>query len=358
MSAVAINARFLAQNLTGVQRFAIEMTQALLAAWPEGREAPALLAPAGAPARPGLAPTRIGRLRGHAWEQISLPRHGGGVLVNLGNTAPLAWRRQLVVIHDAGAFATPDAYSWKFRLWYRLLQRGLARRRVGLATVSLFSRNEIARSLGVDPRGIAVLSEGAEHILRAPADWRVAADHGLEAGRYVLVVGSLAPHKNLAALGPTAAMLAARGMTLAITGGFNESVFATSALPRPATLLGRVSDAALRGLYERAACFLFPSRYEGFGLPAIEAMACGCPVVAARAGALPEVCGDAAVFCDPAAPGDIAGAVAALLDDAPMAAELVRRGRLRAAAATWPRAAGLLYDAIIDAESATPGSAA
>ena len=117
-------------------------------------------------------------------------------------------------------------------------------------------------------------------------------------------------------------------------------------LPAPATLVGRVNDGELRALYEGAACFLFPSRYEGFGLPAIEAMACGCPVVAARAGALPEECGEAALLCDPASPGEFAAAVARLLDEPGLADGLRAAGRARAATFTWDGAARRLLDAI------------
>ncbi len=327
---VFVNARFTVQALTGVQRFAGEIARAL------------------GPEVVMLAPDRGGALAGHAWEQAVLPwRARGGVLVNLGNTAPLLAGRQVVVIHDAGVFATPEAYSPRFRAWYGFLQARLVRGRAVVVTVSDFSRAEIARVFGADPARIPVLGEGAEHLLAVPADPGVLSRHGLEAGRFVLAVGSLAAHKNLAALAATAAMLGARGMRLVVTGGFNADVFgAVSGAPAAALSVGRVDDAALRALYEAAACFVFPSRYEGFGLPAGEAMASGCPVVAARAGALPEVCGEAAVYCDPGSGADIARAVAAVLDDAGLAGELRARGVAQAARWTWPRAAGKLWDVI------------
>jgi glycosyltransferase involved in cell wall biosynthesis len=333
MRAVLVNARFETQAMTGVQRFAGEICRELLEIWPAGWESPAMLRP--------------GRLGGHGWEQGVLPfRVAGGVLVNLGNTAPVLAGRQVVVIHDAGVFATPEAYSWGFRSWYAALHRLLVWRGVRIVTVSAFSRDEVARVLGVPSPRIAVLGEGAEHMLRRPAADAVLKRNGLVPGRFVLAVGSLAAHKNLVGLQATAAMLAARGMELVITGGMNVSVFAAAALPSPARLVGRVDDAELRGLYEAAACFVFPSRYEGFGLPAVEAMACGCPVVAARAGALPEVCGDAAVYADPADGQDFARVVATVLDDAGWAGSLRSRGLARAAEMTWRRAALRLLDVI------------
>ena len=335
---VYLNGRFTAQAMTGVQRFASEIWAALPSVWPPGWPAPVLL-------KPGR---RGGGVAGHLWEQAMLPgRSAGGVLVNLGNTGPLLAGRQLVVIHDAGVFATPEAYSAGFRLWYPRLQSLLIRGGARIATVSAFGRAELARQFRLPPDGIDVVSEGAEHILRAPADPGLLARHALVPGRFVLVVGSMAAHKNLRALGPAAAMLAARGMELVITGGFDAAVFqGGGALPRPARYIGRVGDDGLRALYENAACFLFPSRYEGFGLPAVEAMACGCPVVASHAEALRETCGDAALFCDPASPEAIAGTVAALLDDPAQAAWLRERGRRRAAGMTWPAAARRLVDSI------------
>jgi glycosyltransferase involved in cell wall biosynthesis len=334
VTGLLLNGRFLAQELTGVQRFGLEMARALAQLGPVE-----VLAPPDARDGAGLAVRRVGRRRGQAWEQLDLPLHArGAVLVNLGNTAPLAHRPQVVVIHDAATMEFPAAYSWRFRTWYRWLQRGLAWRGARLATVSLFSRARIARHLGVDLAAIAVVGEGAEHLLRHPADTGLHARLGLE-GRYVLSVGSLARHKNLAALGATARMLAARGMTLVLTGSADPRVFATAALPQPARHVGRVDDAGLRALYERAACFVFPSLHEGFGLPAVEAMACGCPVVAARAGALPEVCGEAALLADPNDPDAIAAAIARVLDEPGLADRLRQAGRARAAAFTWEQAA-------------------
>ena len=334
-----VNGRFLTQKVTGVQRFAIEMTRAL-----QGIAGCDVIAPHGARDEGPIIPRRAGFLSGHAWEQFELPRHAeGGVLLNLGNTAPLMRGNQIVVIHDARPFTTPGNYSWRFATWYRLMQRGLARRGTCIVTVSCFAQQELAQHLRLDPAGIAVLGEGAEHLLRTPPDLGLCHRLGLDRP-YVLAVGSLARHKNLASLSATAMMLTGRGMDLVLIGDVDRRVFGAGASGLPASLrgVGRQDDAGLRTLYEGAACFVFPSRDESFGLPAVEAMACGCPVVAARAGSLPEICGDAALLVDPDDPAEIAAAVERVIDDPELFARLRAAGRARAAGFTWAAAAGRL----------------
>ncbi|MEO3470588.1 glycosyltransferase family 1 protein [Roseomonas sp. CAU 1739] len=349
MSGIAINGRYLTQGMTGVQRFATEIvaaadTLAVAGEWPAAR----VLHPAGA-RDAGLRAFRaepVGSRSGQAWEQIDLPRAlRGDVLVNLGNTAPVfAGSRQAVVIHDAGAFDTPDSYSLAFRTWYRLLQKRLARGGAKILTVSEFSRGRIAAALGMDAAGIGVLPEGGEHVLRIPADGAVLAKHGLAPARYALVVGNPAAHKNLSALTAAAEVLGRHGLVLAVAGAADPAVFRAGGgvAADAGRVLGRVSDAELRALYENALCLVFPSRYEGFGLPPLEAMVCGCPVVAAHAGAVPEVCGPAALWFDPAQPTTLGEALTRLIEEDGLRDGMRSAGLLRARDFTWDRAARAL----------------
>lgn len=340
---ITLNGRFLTQGLTGVQRYAREITLALDALAARGEAPPmTLLAPPGAvgmEAFPHLAPRVVGSRGGQAWEQWDLPRAAQGLLLNLGNTGPLlAGRRQAVVIHDAGVFDTPESYGWKFRLWYRVMQRGLARRGARILSVSEFSAGRIAAALDIPQAGIGVTLEGGEHILRDAADRGVLARHGLEPGRYALVIGTGAAHKNL---GIVRRAMAAQGLVLAVAGAKDAAVFRTGEADSGGDIraLGRVSDPELRALYENALTLLFPSRYEGFGLPPLEAMWCGCPVIAARAGAVPEVCGEAALWFDPDAPDALGEAIATLATDAARRDALIAAGRARAAHFSWEAAA-------------------
>jgi glycosyltransferase involved in cell wall biosynthesis len=352
---LAINGRFLTQTATGVQRFAAEVTQALARAGVPLR----LLAPPGAPDRLGEVPVEhVGTRSGQNWEQLDLPRASGkAMLLNLGNTAPLqCGGPRVVVIHDAGVFDTPESYSFAFRSWYRALHLALPRLGARVITVSEFSRARLATRLRLDPHRIAVMPEGGEHILRVPPDAGVLARNGLAPRGYALAVGTRAAHKNLGALRDAAAMLAARGLSLAVAGAVQGGVFSGAADTEGSAvrLLGRVSDAELRALYENALCLVFPSRYEGFGIPPLEAMWCGCPVLAARAGAVPEVCGEAALWFDTeGAQGDPAAqartpaaALARLLDEPGLADTLRDAGRARARLYSWDAAGRRLLELV------------
>jgi len=330
-----INGRFLTQKFSGVQRFATEVTLALQSL----RADVELLVPPGQIAAPIAGSVTVGRWHGQGWEQLELPRRAAdGLLLNLGNTAPLMGRHQIVVIHDAGVFSTPETYPWQLRMWYKAMQKALVLRRTALVTVSEFARREIIQNLRARPEDVTVVSEGADHIGRIAADETILAANGLEAGGFVLAVGNLAAHKNLAALGALAQALAQSGVKLVITGGFGGKAFratSTLTLPEPALYIGRVSDAALKALYQAATCFVFPSRYEGFGLPMGEAMTCGCPVVASDIPVLREIFPQSALFCDPLSPNDIAAKVLQLLGDKALQSKLSEAGIQQTKTMTW-----------------------
>jgi glycosyltransferase involved in cell wall biosynthesis len=359
-ASIFLNGRFLTQSLTGVQRFSAEVTTAIDrlatdAKWPETvvlspRPRASGVRNAASTIYQRLELKEVGRTGGHLWEQTELPAAArGGILVSLGNTAPvLAGHRQIVVIHDAGVHDTPESYSARFRAWYKMLQRGLIRSGATIVTVSEYSRQRIAARLRTDPANIKVIYEGADHILRSPSDQAILCRHGLLERRFALVVGSLAAHKNLQVLEEAATALQRRGIVVAIAGGCDPNVFRGSPAARSGVQqLGRVSDAELRALYESAVCLLFPSRYEGFGLPPVEAMVCGCPVVASGGGAVEEVCGDGAVYFSSKRKQSITAIVERLLEEDAFADELRRRGQARASSLSWDKTARALGDAIV-----------
>lgn len=302
-----VNGRFMGRPVTGVERFAHETLRALDQAMPHALPHTELLVavPQGVPDKLGLKHGRVvqvGRRQGHAWEQMELARFRPELpLLNLCNTAPLRRTGQLVVIHDAAVFALPQAYSWRFRQAYRVLHRLLAHSAARILTVSAFSQQELARHLNVPAERIGVLAAGGDHMLRVTPDDGVLDRHGLRQRPYVLAVSSNHLGKNFAVVAQAMLRLQRPDFDVVIAGGLNHAVFSRSeqSLPPFIKRVGYVSDGELNSLYQHAAVFVFPSVYEGFGLPPLEAMTLGCPVVSSHAASMPEVCGDAAVYFDP-----------------------------------------------------------
>ena len=355
MNRVAINGRFVTQDTTGVQRVAREMVRALDALLSRDEALRRrydfdLLIPSAGAATLGGAHIRarpVGRLQGQAWEQLELPRHARErLLVNLCNTAPLA-ARAVVMIHDASVFAVPAAYSLPFRAWYRMLLPRIGRRAFIVLTISEFSRDELSRRAGIPDTRIEVIYPGADHVLRVPPDRGIFGRIPIAPGSYLLAVGSRSPHKNVDAVVRAMSHLGAGGPPLVTAGAVNARVFNDRGAPdgRNVFSAGYVTDGELRALYENAIGLVYPSRYEGFGLPPLEAMACGCPVLVARAASLPEVCGDAALYCDPDDPADIADQVRLMLEP-DRSNDLRNRGLNRARCFTWERAARALVDVL------------
>ncbi len=349
MTAALYNGRFLGRSPSGVDRFAIELLAAVMRQGqpaPEGTAALQLAVPGAANIQlpQGLRDAQListGARRGQWWEQTELPRAAGDrPLVSLCNTAPAFRENQLVVIHDAATLANPTNFSLAFRSWYRVLLAALMRRARVVASVSKFSADELTRHLGRRARGIEVIHEGGEQILRLPADHSVIERLGLQGRRYVLAVGNRSPNKNFGAVLNALALIDDPNLLLVAAGGGNSRVFADVEMIDPRLIsTGFVSDAQLRALYENAVCFVFPSFYEGFGLPPLEAMCCGCPVIVANTSSLPEVCADAALYCDPTDPATLARQLRRLLESAALRAELRAAGHGRAAQFGWDKAA-------------------
>ncbi|WP_213770690.1 glycosyltransferase family 1 protein [Bradyrhizobium sp. dw_78] len=347
-----VNGRFLTQPVTGVQRYARNVLTAMNAALSDLSASTPIIAPPSAP-DPVLSAMPLvsaGPLAGHCWEQIVLPTRWRGRLLNLCNTAPVAKADQVVCIHDANIFVAPESYGTAFRTVYRTLQPLLARRAARITTVSADSARQIARYLPVRAEDIVVLPDGHEHALAwNPALARIGPSvitEGREHSErgFVLALGSHARHKNLPLLLKIAPELAEMGLDIVVAGG-GAGIFAAEILASAPNvrMIGYVTDHDLAYLMERTLCLLFPSWTEGFGLPIVEAMARGCPVVSSDRASMPEVCGDAALMAPPDNPAAWVDHVRALARSRDLRQNLIGRGREQVRLFSWANtAAGYL----------------
>ncbi|HMT22145.1 MAG TPA: glycosyltransferase family 1 protein, partial [Promineifilum sp.] len=328
MNRLLFNGRFLSRRPTGVDRFAFETLRALAVKDADSRPIQVVVPvtasiPDGRTIQ-GASLVRHGRLGGHAWEQIELAWHDEEkTLISLCNTGPIARTNQVAVIHDAAIFDTPDNYSTQFRVWYRFLFAGLEKRCRKIATVSRFSADRLAHHLGTASSRFTVLPESGEHILRQPPDNKILERLGVGDRPFVLTVGSTSRNKNMRAVVDAMPLIRSLSATLVVTGGFDSRVFASGgSIDQRAVVTGYLEDSELRSLYEHAACFVFPSLYEGYGLPPLEAMSCGCPVLSSNRASMPEVCGSAALFFDPTDPADLSAKLSEILRSSALRAEL------------------------------------
>jgi glycosyltransferase involved in cell wall biosynthesis len=354
-----LNGKFYAGATNGVHRVADRLLREIDRLAVAG-EAPAqwdirLLVPACANWAPRFATiVPVPQARGHSqiWEQIVLPVVArGGVLASFANLAPSFHPRKLTMVHDAQFRLSPDSYPARLRWGYRVLVPRGARSSAVVLTVSDYARDSLATFGIARPAATRVIHNGADHILETPADPGMLARHGLAPGGYALLFGSVARYKNVAVVFAAFVRAELAGLPLVVIGPARAALTAAGLTPPPGTVfVGGTDDAGLRALYEGAHCLLYPSRTEGFGLPPVEAMLCGCPVVAAPAGAIPEVCGDAVIYAGLDDAAEWARSVRAL-QAGPLRDAKIAAGRVRAAGFTWAaagiRLARVLQDMLV-----------
>jgi glycosyltransferase involved in cell wall biosynthesis len=356
-----INGRFLTQPMTGVQRFAIQATMAIDALIDSGEYAALdgqieVLAPPAAREFPlrHIPVRRRGIGGGYFWEQAELPLFTRGrFLLNFCSVGPVVKRDQLVVVHDATVRARPALFAPQFRAAYNFLIPRLCRRSACTATVSEFSRREIAKWYGVDTSNMRVSYVGADHITRLVPDNSIIDRLGLSGRKFFLGVGT-SNNKNAETVAAALRKAELDDTLLVLSGSRADKVNGPAseiALDRLCHA-GYVSDRELRSLYEHALALVSPSHYEGFGLPPVEAMLLGCPAIISDTPAMIEICGDAALHCGAEDVEKLAELMRIVHDDPDRRDALIEAGRARAARYTWRSTAGVLLDLCLRANSA------
>lgn len=352
---VVINGRFLGQPLSGVQRFAWEVVRAMdrirrdEPAHDSNRLSLEILCPAKVCPLPRLdtiTARTVGRRDGYAWEQVELPLAARGrLIVNLCNLGPV-FARKITTIHDAIVWQMPENYTRAFVAAYRVLLPLVARTSRHCLTVSEHSKRCLMDFGVTGTTPVSVIHNGIDHILDAAAP--TPAEPFPWPERFVFALGNAAPNKNAALVHALAPRLREHGIATVIAGGGNASVFAgPKDSDQGVIALGRVPDAIIREAYSRALAFVFPSFHEGFGIPPVEAMALGCPVVASQTSAMPEILGDAALLRDPRVPDQWLEAIMDIATKPGLRAALIEKGRARSRLFNWDAAARRLLTLLV-----------
>jgi len=342
---IVINALFLSQKITGVQRYAIEISKELKKIFKDEIK---FVAPKDI-IHHELAKTLevevIGNFTGFLWEQIDLKyyllRNNNPVLLNLRNTAPLFHQKNIIVIHDLIFMKNKKWFSKKFSYFYRFFAPILLKKALKVITVSDFSKQDIIKTFNINPQKTEVIYNAVSKEFKEYSG----KDSENKYGDYILSVASfLSPRKNLCNIIKAFNKLNIQNLKLIVVGAelkhfsdqnmFNEIKFNENII-----LAGYVDDKTLLNFYKNAKLLVFPSLYEGFGIPPIEAMSCGCPVLVSNAASLPEVCADAAYYTDPYNVDDISDGLNKILTDNDLRNNLIQKGYARQAEFSWENSA-------------------
>ncbi len=343
--AIAVNARSIHHPLTGVGRYTREVTTRL------GDRVQLVSNESAAQGLPG-----------HFWEQVLLPRKldRTQLLWSPANTGPLTLTRQVLTIHDLSPLDEPHGFKFQFRIWYRILLPLLANRVRKVITDSEFSRQRIIERLGVPAGKVVTIPCGVNksHFYpRAVIEIAAVKDRYGLPETYLLTVGTLEHRKNLDRLFHAWERITPKikDTALVVVGqsGRPFRKLRLDHLPERVLFIPHVSEPDLPSLYSGALSLVIPSLYEGFGLPVVEAMACGIPVIASRSGALPEVISEAGRLVDPYEVDDISQAITQMIADSALREDYASKGLSRAAAFSWDRTAAQIEAVLAQVSSGT-----
>lgn len=357
---IYINGRYLTQKITGVQRFSHEMLSAMDDLL--GREEfvaadldVIVLAPKKKlkhnPSWKNIKIKKVGIFSGHLWEQLMLPIFARNLLFCPGNTVPIASlffnKNSIVVVHDLSFRYFPAAYSSIFKFCYTILMSIVFKYAKKILTVSNSERMKLIECYPQSHEKISVIRPGG-----LPMDLL----HGrpkiekFPTFKYILYVGSLSKRKNIQGLINATLNIVRKDDLKVVFVGDNSGIFNDLDIKIPDTLrdkfifLGRLSDKDLISWYRSAECFVFPSFYESFGSPIVEAMACGCPVIASNIPALREIGGEAVAYCNPNDPLTIELAIKEVIENRELRDNLIFLGHQKALTYTWHGCAKSIID--------------
>ncbi|NHC07548.1 glycosyltransferase family 4 protein [Azonexus fungiphilus] len=354
MKSVVINGRFLTRPLTGVERFATEIVNALDKLPIFDGVKYEIVVPEGAvfsvPSLKNIDIVQYGRGNGHFWEQFYLRRYARSkdVLLNLCNTGPVFFKKSVICIHDAHVWLVPDNFSLMFRLLYKITLPIHSFFSLGWVTVSNYSHEQLINHGLSNSKFKGVVHNGVEHIDALKNNSCTNKD----SKKYFFALGSASKNKNIEILKCLDPVLTKNNLKLFISGGGNNLVFSKNNFQDSSDCiewLGRLNDSDMVSTMQNSIAFLFPSYFEGFGIPPVEAMRCGVPVIASNTSAMPEILQDAAIYCSPFSGEEWCKAVELLINDDSMRSKLVEKGVEVSSKYAWSNSAKILHQIIKEA---------
>ena len=321
---IVINGRFLSRPITGVERHGREIIRLFKDSY-------------------RVEETRANGLAGHIWEQIILPARlkRESTLWSPANTSTLWIHNQAVTIHDLSPLEHPEWFKKSFASWYRLFLPILIKRVQVVFVPSNYVKQKVMKRFGV--RNVLLTPNGVDTSRFHPSAKQ--RTYNLP-DNFILFVGSLQPRKNLKALlGAWCEIKNDFPDLWLVVAGDTGTVFAATHLHKVehVMLLGYVNEDDLAGIYANAILFVLPSFDEGFGLPALEAMACGVPVIVSDGGALPETVGDAGMIFRIDEKNSLAKVLRKCLENHELRSSMVLKGLERVKLFTWQKSADLIW---------------
>lgn len=351
---IYVNGRFLLQNQTGVNRFAYELCRS----WSKMGIHFTLCCPPGDIKEcydtSSFDIIVCGWGKSHVWEQIYLPYwfaciKGKKILVCFTGLGPLLTHTKIMTIHDLAFMVNPDWYSRSYVFLYKILTPLCALTSLKILTVSETSKQEIIQRLSIKNEKIKVIYNAVSPLFY-DSNNSITKENSKK--KYILAVSSIDPRKNFIRLLASLRYIKDKDVKLYVVGGQN-SIYSTSINELSKNFpserikwLGRVSDEELKQYYTNALCFVYPSLYEGFGIPPLEAMACSTPTIVSDIAAIKEVCKDASLYVNPYDEKDIADKINQLIEDDNLQKKLISEGHKRYVEFSWQKSATLLLEEI------------
>lgn len=344
-----VNGRYLTQKATGVHRYAFEICNKLHEMGVDFHVAvPNEIHP---DYKFSFKVVKCGSLNTHLWEQISLPRYlrriGSPLLISFTGCGPLNYSNQIMTIHDVSHERYPEWFSKNYYRFYHYMMPRIGKKAHAILTVSEFSKKEIVDTLGINAEKIHVVHSNVPFHNKPSKEEILSFTRNPEAERYILAVSSMDPRKNFVRLVEAFDKIKDKSVKLYII-GMSFKAFNTPDLQRligeNVHLPGYIPDEKLQTMYQNALLSVYPSLYEGFGLPPLESMTYGCPVINSDIPALREVSQDAALYVDPYNVEDITQKIEQLLVDEPLRKELQEKGLLQIKKYSWDKSAKQVYE--------------